>query len=182
METVDYCDYLMGMFGERVVPFIFPLAPFLDPGSIAYENPEKFGYKIFFKTLEEHRQAISSPSWKYSLNYETEWMSRDEIVVCTYQAGLMLNKLKADYGLIDSGSFENTKKKIQLAIDITKKIDSIQEIDDAETKQEKLMQLKSQIDVTNNSTINEKKHLKWPVMGRKRNLKFLNIVRAVISE
>ena len=182
METVDYCEYLMATFGKRVVPFIFPLAPFLDPGSIAYENPEKFGYRIFFKTLEEHRQAIASPSWKYALNYETEWMSRDEIVESTYQAGLRLNKLKADYGLVDNDSFGNTEKKIRLAVDIIKKIDSIQEIDDAEIRQEKLMQLKSQIDVTNNSTINEKKHLKWPAMGRKRSLKFLNIARAVISK
>jgi len=182
METVDYCEYLMGIFGKRVVPFIFPLAPFLDPGSIAYENPEKCGYKVLFKTLEEHRQAISSPGWKYALNYETEWMSRDEIVDSTYQAGLRLNKLKADHGLIDNDSFERAKKKIQLAVDIIKKIDSIQEIDDVETKQEKLMQLKSQIDATNNSTINEKKHLKWPAIGRKRNLKLLNIARAVISE
>ncbi len=182
METVNYCEYLMGIFGKMVVPFIFPLAPFLDPGSIAYENPEKFGYKILYKTLEEHRQAISSPGWKYALNYETEWMSRDDIVDSTYQAALRLNKLKADYGLIDNDSFEKTRKKIHLAVDIVKKIDSIEKIDDAETKREKLMQLKSQIDATNDSTINEKKHLKWPAIGRKRNLKLLNIARAVISE
>ncbi|MBC8458806.1 MAG: TIGR04190 family B12-binding domain/radical SAM domain protein [Deltaproteobacteria bacterium] len=181
METVDYCQHLLETYGKRVVPFIFPLAPFLDPGSIAYENPEKFGYRILFKTLEEHRQAISSPSWKYALNYETEWMSRDEIVDSTYQAGLRLNKVKAKCGLIDENSFRETERKIQLAIDIIKKIDRIQEIDDSETKREKLMQLKSQIDITNNSTINEKRNLKWPSI-RKRNLKLLNIARAVITE
>jgi hypothetical protein len=94
METVDWCGYLMEKFGERVVPFILAYSPFLDPGCIAYENPEKFGYKIRFKTLEEYRMAMLAPSWKYALNYETEWMTRDEIVDCTYQAGLKLNRLR----------------------------------------------------------------------------------------
>ena len=94
METIDYCGHLLKTFGRRLNPFISPLAPFLDPGSIAFENAEEVGYRVFCKTLEDYRQALLAPSWKYTLSYETRWMTREEIVDSTYQAGLRLNRLK----------------------------------------------------------------------------------------
>ena len=52
METVDYCGELMTRFGgqrqRRVLPLIAPLAPFIDPGSAIFEDPEKYGYRFFY--------------------------------------------------------------------------------------------------------------------------------------
>ena len=100
-ETLRYCETLLARFGQehRVHPFISPLAPFLDPGSRAFEDPARYGYHLFHRTLEEHRQALLAPSWKYTLNYETDWMTRDELVESTYEAASELNRLKAEYGL-----------------------------------------------------------------------------------
>ncbi|MBM3120008.1 MAG: TIGR04190 family B12-binding domain/radical SAM domain protein, partial [Chloroflexi bacterium] len=69
MDTIDYCDHLLDKFkgDKRLSLFISPLAPFLDPGSLGFEHPERYGYHILFRTLEEHRQALVSPYWKYSL-------------------------------------------------------------------------------------------------------------------
>jgi B12-binding domain/radical SAM domain protein len=99
--TVDYCRNLVGNVrgNMRVVPFISPLAPFLDPGSLAFENPDRFGYRLRFTSLEEHRQAMLAPNWKEMLNYETETMDRDAIVKSTYLAAIGLSRLKAEYGL-----------------------------------------------------------------------------------
>ncbi len=75
-ETIEYCETLLKEYTKngsgRVHPYISPLAPFLDPGSRAFENPQKYGYRLFYKTLEEHRQALLAPSWKYMLNYDTK--------------------------------------------------------------------------------------------------------------
>jgi len=180
METVDWCGYLMDKFGTRFVPFILAYSPFIDPGCIAYENPEKFGYKILFKTLAEYRSAMLSPSWKYALNYETKWMTRDEIVDCTYQAGLKLNKLKVEYGLIDEDSFKATERRIKLAIGLTTAIDKIKEINDAAVQHERLMQLKPELDTMLDSVINEKRQMEWP--AAKRNLKILSLLKAAIVE
>ena len=92
MDTVQYCEALMKNYDTtgRLLPMISPLAPFIDPGSSIFENPERFGYRLFYKTLREHREAMLMPSWKYMLNYETKWMTRDEIVKTTYDAALML--------------------------------------------------------------------------------------------
>ncbi len=103
-ETIKYCATLIRKYTKngsgRVRPYISPLAPFLDPGSQAFENPQKYGYRLFYKTLEEHRQALLQPSWKYMLNYETKWMSRDELVIYTYEAALQRNRLKVEHGLL----------------------------------------------------------------------------------
>jgi len=107
METIDYCEYLLSTYGENKTlhPFIAPLAPFIDPGSAAWEQPEAHGYKLFARTLREHRELMDSAiTWKQFLNYETDWMSRDEIVDSTYEAALRLNDLKRTYGLISQSN------------------------------------------------------------------------------
>jgi|GEM_PF-3204616 len=53
---------------------------FLDPGSLAFMNPEQYGYKLRLKTLEDHVQGFSMPLFKYQMNYETRSLSRDDIV------------------------------------------------------------------------------------------------------
>ena len=82
LDSAEYSRHLYGLVDNDPRLFVFssPLAPFIDPGSYAFENPEKEGYILFARTLEEHRTRLASPSWKYVLSYETKWMSRDDIV------------------------------------------------------------------------------------------------------
>ncbi|HEX9012084.1 MAG TPA: TIGR04190 family B12-binding domain/radical SAM domain protein, partial [Anaerolineaceae bacterium] len=127
MGTVEYSRKLLARYaraGEtRVIPFISPLAPFLDPGSRAFEEPEKHGYRLFARTLEEHRQALLAPSWKYVLNYETRWLDRDGIVAATYEAGRRLNLVKGEYGVIEPALAENTDRRITQARKLIGEID-----------------------------------------------------------
>jgi B12-binding domain/radical SAM domain protein len=177
MQTVDYIDYLLERFGKtkKLFPYISPLAPFLDPGSLVYENPEKYGYKLFYRTLEEHRKALLQPSWKQMLNYETKWMSRDQIVESTYQAALKLNRIKYKHGLIKEKKFEEIERRIGQAQNIIQAID------------EQIKKGVSTIDCSNPeslqlSTICDKDELKWPVRVLKFNvrsnsLKMLSLLR-----
>jgi B12-binding domain/radical SAM domain protein len=180
MGTVDWCGYLMNKFDTRVVPFILPYSPFIDPGCIAYEQSEKLGYTILLKTIEDYRKALLSPSWKYALNYETKWMTRDEIVDCTYQAGLRMNKLKMECGMIDDQAFKRTEERIKRAIELTATVDEIMEINDETVQQERLMQLKPEFDTMLDSVIHEKAQLDWP--AGKRNLRFFPLLKAMIVE
>jgi B12-binding domain/radical SAM domain protein len=104
---VDFCRSLLERFrgDRRLAFFVAPLAPFLDPGSAAFEDPERFGYRIRFRTLEEHRTALLSPSWKDMLNYETEWMTRDQIVAATYETMRRMARLKREWGFLDEQAF-----------------------------------------------------------------------------
>jgi B12-binding domain/radical SAM domain protein len=114
VTCVDYCRSLLERFkgDKRLCFFVAPLGPFLDPGSSAYEHPAEFGYRVRFRTLEEHRAALTSPSWKEMLNYETDCMTRDQIVSATYEAMRRLARLRHEWGFSDTEGFEAAMRKI----------------------------------------------------------------------
>ena len=179
-ETVEYCGCLLDKFGKKLIPFISPLSPFLDPGSIGFENPDKFGYKILYHTLENYRQALLKPSWKYFLSYETKWLNRDQIVDITYEAGRRLSEIKYEHGLINRQTFENIVTKIKLAKKLMKQIDEIYPSLNAENYWEKLKDLELMMERDSISTICEKDELKWPIW--KNRLKIFNIIKAILFE
>ena len=125
MDTVDYLRKLLQEFDGRgnVHPHISPLAPFIDPGSQVFERPEEYGYKLLCRTLEEHRQALLSPAWSYMLNYETDWLSRNEIVDATYEAALGFNESKREFGLIGPQVAAEVAVRIKRDKDIIKDLD-----------------------------------------------------------
>ena len=101
MDTVTYCEALLKKFRQgNVLPLLCPMVPFLDPGSRFFEQPGQHGYRIFHRTLEDHRRAMVEPLWHRRLNYETEWMSRREIQGVTYDAIARLVRFKTDCGLL----------------------------------------------------------------------------------
>jgi B12-binding domain/radical SAM domain protein len=174
METVDYCSRLLARYattGERrVIPFISPLAPFVDPGSRAFEEPERYGYRLHCRTLEEHRRALLAPSWKYVLNYETEWMNRDEIVAATYEAGRRMNQLKLEHGLVEPEIAAATDRRIARAVALSAEIDRIVQIANPTERHARLRDLKPEVDSANLSTVCDKRELELPVPSAGLNL------------
>jgi len=162
MQTVDYCQHLLEKFNgdKRITLFIGPLAPFLDPGSLGFEQPEKYGYRLLFRSLEEHRQALAAPSWRYTLNYETQWMTRDQIMDTTYEAILRLTQLKAEYGLITEKMAETQQWRLQTALELEKQIGEIWK-KDGDGKE--LEPLRLQVDRVNALRANERDELELPV-------------------
>jgi radical SAM superfamily enzyme YgiQ (UPF0313 family) len=141
MDTVDYCGYLMEKFrgDKRLSLFIAPISPFLDPGSLGFEQPDRYGYRVLFRTLEEHRQALLSPSWKYSLNYETEWKEKSQIV----------SEQMAEIGV----------RRIAAAREMMHRIENLL----AKGNKDELIRLKPEIDRINSFPVSEKIQLELPV-------------------
>jgi len=181
VETVDYCDLMYKRFNndKRLLFFISPVGPFLDPGSAAFEHPEKHGYKILFKDLESHRQSLLQPSWKYTLNYETKWMDRNQLVEATYQAALGLNDLKRKCGVIKKDIADRTEKRIEQAMELMSVIDEIMAIKDTATREVVLKELKEKVKGSSISTVCEKKELEWPVK-RAYNFRITGILKTIL--
>ncbi len=167
MGTVDYCERLLREFtgdgDRRLIPFISPMAPFLDPGSQVFENPEAYGYRLFCRTLEDHVKALEQPSWKYILSYETEWLSRDEIVDSTYEAGLRLTEAKLRHGIISRSQAEDVTRRIRKARRLIRQIDDILTMSNPRLRQKLLRALKPQVDGANTSTVCDKRELNVPL-------------------
>ncbi len=164
MDTVEYCGELLRKHGgtKKLLPMIAPLAPFVDPGSRLFEEADRFGYRLFYRTLAEHRQAMLMPTWKHRLNYETEWMTREEIVRATYDGALKLTELKAAYGAVGKAEAEETKRHILMAKELFKRMEDEPAIDAS---------LKKEIFRLNRLDFLCNKHeLEWPVKGLKLHL------------
>ena len=126
METIGYCEQLFQRMDSRLSCFISPMGPFLDPGSRGFEAPERYGYRLFAHTLEEHRQLLVQPAWQHILNYETEWMTRRELAAVTYTAGEALNALKMTYGRIDRRRGEEVAERIRQARLLQERLDRLE--------------------------------------------------------
>ncbi|MCC6166708.1 MAG: TIGR04190 family B12-binding domain/radical SAM domain protein [Caldilineaceae bacterium] len=159
METVRYCEHLFQMSDKRLSCFISPMGPFLDPGSRGFEEPERYGYRQFARTLEEHRRLLVQPSWKQILSYETVWMDREEIVAATYDAGEALNALKMRYGRIDAAQGRAVAERIRQSRALKQELDWLEQGDAPDPAATAALQ--GEIDAFSVSTVCDKRELFW---------------------
>ncbi len=76
----------LGNIGRSVLkegPIIGPIL--IDPGSLAFDFPNMYGYKLIFKNLEEYIIGLSAPSWHQWLNHETNILTKDEIIELIFE-------------------------------------------------------------------------------------------------
>lgn len=145
----------------KLLPFIGPMAPFLDPGSLVFENPGDYGYTLRAHTLEEHRQLLTKPSWKHILNYVPDAMTTDEMVDSTYEAAVGLNRVKARVGAVDPATAAATERRVLEAQIAVARIDDIMRRQEPD-RGAMLDEYKHEIDLLNESTVCEKTELNWP--------------------
>ena len=118
LETVAYCERLLKKFqGRRVTPLLCPMIPFLDPASNFFEHPEEHGYRTFFRTVEEHRRGMERASLVNRINYETRWLSREDLVRVGYRAVQQLTQLKGEYGALPGSVVRTVSGRIDDALE-----------------------------------------------------------------
>ncbi len=150
---------------KRLFVFESPLAPFLDPGSYAFENADEVGYNLLARTLEEHRARLASPSWKHVLSYETRWMTRDDIVDASYDAADLLNQARFESGLLDEQELESRIERTDMARSMMRDIDLALAIDDLDARSARFDELRVKGRELMDSTICQKSDLEWESPG-----------------
>jgi clorobiocin biosynthesis protein CloN6 len=130
METVAYSARLMERFpNDKIIPTIFGMVPFLDPGCQWFEEPKEHGYTVFHRDLESHRQSLTQPRWRDAMNYETKWMKRDEFLPSMYEAMQVMANHKADYGRITRRSIDIVNGRIDHLRHLTTSINRAMDAD-----------------------------------------------------
>ncbi|MBC00394.1 MAG: radical SAM protein [Rhodobacteraceae bacterium] len=130
METVAYSARLMERFpNDKIIPTIFGMVPFLDPGCQWFEEPDQHGYTVFHRDLESHRKSLTQPRWRDAMNYETKWMKRDEFLPSMYEAMQVMANHKADYGRITKRSIDIVNGRIDHLRHLTTSIDRAMDAD-----------------------------------------------------
>jgi B12-binding domain/radical SAM domain protein len=158
-DTVEYCGHLFKLGDRRLSCFISPMGPFIDPGSRGFEEPERFGYRLFAVTLEQHRQLLIKPTWEHILNYETKWMTRRELVDATYDAAERLNELKVENRRLSKRRGRGVAKGIAEARNLRSRLDIGMAQGDVGSVAESL---KGEIRRFSISTVCDKRELFWP--------------------
>ena len=173
-DTVEYCGHLFQLGDKRLSCFISPLGPFIDPGSRGFEEPDRFGYRLFARTLEQHRQLLIQPTWEHILNYETKWMTRRELVDATYDAAERLNELKVRHGRISRRRGRRVARGIVAARALRARLDEGAAQRRVATADADLMGEISRFSI---STVCDKRELFWP--RRLVNFKIAEIARVL---
>ncbi|MGC8581270.1 MAG: TIGR04190 family B12-binding domain/radical SAM domain protein [Thermoplasmata archaeon] len=105
---IEYISKFYDKFKSWIHLFTSPIAPFIDPGSIAFEMHEKYGYNIYAHTLEDHYNLLDkSNTWVESLNYDTIWLSKEDIAKMSLESGYKIAKIRKEKNLSEGEiSFE----------------------------------------------------------------------------
>lgn len=117
--SVEYAERLLDRFGNSVNPMVCPMVPVLDPASTFFEDPASHGYRVFHRSLEEHRRAAMRPSLIGRMNYETRWLSREDIVRAGFGAAASVMAAKARRGKVPGPRAELFNRRLEEAVELT---------------------------------------------------------------
>lgn len=79
---------------------------FLDPGSLAFDHSEKYGYRLKFKSFNDYYQAMSSPHWMYWISYETLNAYTLDLANLILESSEKLLNYKKEWGMITENDLD----------------------------------------------------------------------------
>lgn len=81
VDSIRYnMDFIEEGSGSPYIKYIFGPIFFIDPGSPIFEDPEKWGYHIEYRTIKDLKKNLEKPHWSQCIGYHTQWLSKDEFV------------------------------------------------------------------------------------------------------
>ncbi|MEM2910090.1 MAG: radical SAM protein [Nitrososphaerota archaeon] len=116
---------------------------FLDPGSLGYDYPEKYGYRVLFKNIKDCIQSLSMPHWVQRINYETDSLDRDAITGFIYESMEVVISQREKYRLFDPHEIYIQRLLLNVDKTIAGEVKHIMGLKDEILKKLKLRELKS---------------------------------------
>lgn len=114
---VRYSEKLLDMFkgsSMQISAFTSPLTPFLDPGSLIYEFPDNYGYRIRASSIQDYYDLLDfGTGWEDFMNYETDKMNRRTMEETTYIAAKLMADMRFKGGYISEKEHSRIVGSIQ---------------------------------------------------------------------
>ncbi|MHA1294938.1 MAG: TIGR04190 family B12-binding domain/radical SAM domain protein, partial [Promethearchaeota archaeon] len=124
-ETVKFSEEAIKQDPKNTHPLISSLAPYIDPGSLAFDFPEKYGYIITRNTLKKQIEGFSQPIWKYYLNYETKFLNLDQIISLNYKYAKSFEKIRFKSNIITEERFNENIRILNFLEHLNIRVDNI---------------------------------------------------------
>ncbi len=81
VDSIRYnMDFIEEGTGSPYIRHVLEPIFFIDPGSPIFEDPEKWGYHIEYRTIKDLKKNLEKPHWSQCIGYHTQWLSKDEFV------------------------------------------------------------------------------------------------------
>jgi B12-binding domain/radical SAM domain protein len=132
-------------------PISGPIA--LDPGSLAFDFPEKYGYRLLYRTLEEYVGGLSGSSWHQWINYETDLLDKKSLVDLILESAGFTIAMREEYGFYNKTQADSEDNRLKADILAVSEIDRIMNIKDAVEKESAIKSLKQRYDTFLNPPI-----------------------------
>ena len=137
-------------------PILGPII--IEPGSLSYDYPDKYGYRVIYKTLEDYAEALNQPSWHQWINYETEQLDKQGITDLTHEADEQFVRMRIRNGVYDPAK-PNLDYIMALSDRIgTAEVDKIMQIDNDAERNDRLVHIREALNapVNMNPSIEDK--------------------------
>ena len=121
-------------------PIVGPIL--VDPGSLAFDRPEHYGYRLLYKTLAEYIEAFSTPSWHHWLNYETTTMNSQAIRNIILETVRFSIDQRYAAGFYDDETAIAESARTTLDRVLVEEVDKIMLLSDESVRDDKLRELK----------------------------------------
>ncbi len=122
-RDIEFSKKLLTKYGNRGVTAIVSPMVTLDPGSIVADHPDKYGFKLYGNSLSDSEKLFSAHYWKYRMNYETKWLSREDVFQLSLDAVLEITKTKNDLGLVPASMLKKVEFEVNASRELAKIID-----------------------------------------------------------
>jgi B12-binding domain/radical SAM domain protein len=122
----------------------------LDPGSLAFSNPEEHGYQLHFKRFRDYYEAFAHPSWHQWYSYQTKHFTPRDLANLTLYATEYLIDLEERNGLYSDPEdlrrlkFERFRCKINYFI--IDAVERIMKLESPSERQDRLETLNAVVD------------------------------------
>ncbi|MEM0080135.1 MAG: radical SAM protein [Nitrososphaerota archaeon] len=136
---------------EQHVPVAGPIIGhmiLLDPGSLAYDKPGKYGYRVLFKGFRNYLEALLMPHWSQRINYETKYLSRNLIIELIYESIKQIINVRARYRLFSPQEIFTQLLELNVDKILSVEIEKISALKNEFEKWDRLTTLKYVIDIS----------------------------------
>lgn len=151
VSSMDKIAISSGSFGrgiENRIPIGGPIVGpiILEPGALAYDFPEKYGYKLLYNNLEEYIEALSMPSWHQWLNHETEQLDKNSFMELILESVEYSIEEREKYGVYDQSQADILHFQLRMDMMAVEEVNHIMSISDENERTNRLKSLREAID------------------------------------
>lgn len=111
--TLGFIERMTDLADSRI-SFMFEPMLFIDPGSMIFEEPERWGYDIDFLSVKDIDANLRKSHWSYSLGYSTKWMNKEEILEAVFLVNQKLVEMYFNLGELSTDDYGRTLQNIEL--------------------------------------------------------------------